>query len=288
MSDSGGMDRPTETVREAGQSMYQTVIDIVLTGLTIIFPIIVTVYVIKVGLNMLGNALSPLVSLLTYLGVIGWIKHQGVYLFLSKIPTINAVYTFLSSIIAFLLLVVVVLVFGAVAHLRYGNRVIDFFDFVVGAIPGIGTVYQSFRRMGDAMLQSDIENFRSVKLVEFPHEGSYVIGFETARPPKSIRETVGSDDMVTMFVPLAPNPVMGGFLTHMPTDQVHDLDMSVEEGVRSIITSGIATQETDRTAARDDGLNVSAMNVSATNLSPNSFPGSVQPFQVAPETDESS
>jgi uncharacterized membrane protein len=99
--------------------------------------------------------------------------------------------------------------------------------------------------MTDTMMESDADSFRSVKLVEFPVQGTYVIGFETAEPPTSVREAVGDEDMVTMFVPLAPNPVMGGFLTHAPRGNVHDIDMSVEEGIRSIVTSGIATHEAE-------------------------------------------
>jgi len=52
-------------------------------------------------------------------------------------------------------------------------------------------------------------------------------------------------DMVTLFLPLAPNPVMGGFLTHIPRDRVSDVDMTVEEAVRIVITSGIATDDAE-------------------------------------------
>jgi uncharacterized membrane protein len=49
--------------------------------------------------------------------------------------------------------------------------------------------------------------------------------------------------MVSMFLPLAPNPVTGGLLTYVPESNVYDIDMTVEEGVRSILTSGVATGE---------------------------------------------
>ncbi|KPN30464.1 hypothetical protein SY89_01199 [Halolamina pelagica] len=47
--------------------------------------------------------------------------------------------------------------------------------------------------------------------------------------------------MVTLFVPMAPNPVTGGFLTYVPRERVFDIDMTIEDGVRSILTSGVAT-----------------------------------------------
>jgi hypothetical protein len=56
--------------------------------------------------------------------------------------------------------------------------------------------------------------------------------------------------MLTLFLPLAPNPVMGGHLAHIPEDRVYDVDMTVEEGIRTIVTSGVAVSE----PAGDDGL----------------------------------
>jgi len=51
--------------------------------------------------------------------------------------------------------------------------------------------------------------------------------------------------MMTLFMPLAPNPVMGGYVVHVPQDRVYDVDMTVEEGIRSIVTSGVATGDSD-------------------------------------------
>lgn len=76
--------------------------------------------------------------------------------------------------------------------------------------------------------------------------------------------------MVTLFIPLAPNPVMGGFLTHVPTDRVRDIDMTVEAGVRSIITSGIASDESKAQVEASNGENVT-FGISPDDLE---FPGS--------------
>jgi len=90
------------------------------------------------------------------------------------------------------------------------------------------------------MLESDTQSFRDVKLVEFPHEGAYTLGFVTTETPPELAEPAGHADMLTLFLPLAPNPVMGGHLVHMPADRVMDVDMTVEEGIRAIVTSGVA------------------------------------------------
>jgi hypothetical protein len=94
--------------------------------------------------------------------------------------------------------------------------------------------------MGDIVLESDGQNFRDVKLVEFPDDGAYTLGFVTTETPETLAGPAGHDQMYTMFLPLAPNPVMGGHLVHLPAQKVIDVDMTVEEGIQAVVTSGVA------------------------------------------------
>lgn len=252
MSTTGPSVRTAETARRAGQSIYEYALDVLLTGVAVILPIVVTVYVLDAALGIITSALEPFIRVLAFLGVISGVKQLPVVGFLLASNVIESGVGFVSELIAFLVLTALVVGVGVVARNEYGEQLIDYFDYLVTAIPGVGTVYKSFRRMGDTMLESEVDNFRSVKLVEFPRDGAFVIGFETARPPVSVRRSAGSEEMVTLFLPLAPNPVMGGFLAHLPEDRVRDLDMTVEEGVRSIITSGIATAEPDEGLSREE------------------------------------
>ena len=81
-----------------------------------------------------------------------------------------------------------------------------------------------------------------MKLVEFPNKGTYAFAFLTAETPDVVREGVGeSEGMITVFLPMAPNPVMGGYVLHVAEEHVFDVDMTVEEGIQSIVTSGVAT-----------------------------------------------
>lgn len=239
-------DEHTETAKEAGQSAYRAALDVVLTGIAVILPVVVTIYVLKAALDILTNALRPIVVILEHFGIIRDVRQTFVVAdVLIELGMYRDVVSVISEIVAVTLLAVLVVTIGVVARSQSGDRLLDYFDYVIMAIPGIGAIYKSFRRMGDAMLESDMDHFRSVKLVEFPHDDTYVIGFETAESPSSVQETIGNgdDNMVTMFIPLAPNPVMGGFLTHIPQGRIIDVDMTVEQGVRSIITSGIATSK---------------------------------------------
>ena len=220
------MSQGTVSGTERGErTTYQTLRDAALTGLTIIVPVVVTLYVLLVVLDLLLGLFDPVVDLLAFAGLTSDVSDA------------------LVRVLGMVTLATLIFVVGFVARFRSGQRAIDYFDHVVTAVPGVGSVYHSFRHMGDVMLESDEENFRDVKLVEFPHDGTYTLGFETTHTPKPIREAAGEDAMETLFLPFAPNPVMGGFLAHVPSERVLDVDMSVEEGLTTVMTTGVATAE---------------------------------------------
>ena len=240
-----GSETPADAVRETGESLYDGLLDVVLTGIAIIVPLVVTVYVLAMVIEFIANALTPLVAVLEWTGTVAFVESLWLAQLLIELGVYGAMFEFVSEVVAILLLAGTVLAVGALAHVRYGERLVLALDSALAAIPGVGTVYKSFRRVGDAMLGSEAENFEDVKIVEYPREGSYILGFETAASPQAIGEAVGEDDLVAMFLPFAPNPVMGGYLAHIPEERVHDVDMTVEEGIRTIITSGIAAGEDD-------------------------------------------
>lgn len=235
-SDSGG------AVRGAGQSAYDAFVDVVLTGIVVILPIVVTLYVLSAAVGILTSVIAPIIGLLQAAGLLQDLQEFTAGEVLVRLGLYGSVEAFLAELVAIGLLVVIILVVGVVARMQYGDRLIDYFDAVLASVPGLGTIYESFRRMGDVVLESGVDNFQSVKLVEFPHDEVYVLGFETASSPKPIQETAGIEGMTTLFLPLAPNPVMGGFLAHVPDDRVMAVDMTVQEAARTIITSGIAAE----------------------------------------------
>lgn len=120
------------------------------------------------------------------------------------------------------------------------EQVSEGFDSVVSSIPGMGSVYTSFNEMSEPLLDSDTESFREVKLVEYPRDGSYAVAFKTANTPDIIGDATCHGEIITLFMPMAPNPVMGRFVIHVSADRVVGVEMTVEEGIRSIVTSGVA------------------------------------------------
>ncbi|WP_227377403.1 DUF502 domain-containing protein [Haladaptatus halobius] len=200
-------------------SLFEVVREAALTGVTVVVPLLITVYVIVVLLDFVAKVLRPLL----------------------KFVSISSIYVLggITTMTVFALILVV----GFVAHSPFGERAIDSFDQVISQVPGFGTVYRSFRRMGDAMIESDADHFRDVKLLEFPTDDSYTIVFVTAETPKGIREAAGEDAMTTIFLPMAPNPVMGGFVVNVPDHQLLDIDLTLEEAFRAVVTSGVGIDE---------------------------------------------
>ncbi len=223
----------------------RTVRNIFFTGLAIILPLALTVYAIWFVITRLRSALLPVVELLEDLEIIGFFRRGELTRLLVDAGVYSDVYGFLSEAIAVLLFLTLVMTVGALARYRYGEFLVGVFDYLVGSIPGIGTVYRTLRRVGTMVVGERTSEFETVKLVELLSEETYVIAFQTSSPPDSVAEATGEDDMVTLFVPMAPNPVTGGFLVHVPTDRVVDVDLSMDQAVQAILTSGISTDDPD-------------------------------------------
>ncbi|QZP37901.1 DUF502 domain-containing protein [Halobaculum magnesiiphilum] len=217
------------------------------TGVAVVVPLLLSLIVLAVAgryvyqyLDLFSTLVLDLSPSARYV-----LSVSGVRLSLTK----EALIELLTPLVLASLIVTVGLFINAS---RFGALAVDYFDAAVAHVPGIGAVYESFRQMSDVMINEDAQNFRDVKLVEFPHEGAYTLGFLTTETPDPLREPAGHDRMLTLFLPLAPNPVMGGHLVHMPADRVMDVDMTVEEGLRAVVTSGVAVS--GGSGASDDGL----------------------------------
>lgn len=230
------------------KSTRETLRESFVTGLAVVVPVLVTVIVLAIAFQYVYNYLGILAR-----GIIdaGDLVNIPVY---GDIPVGLVVIQLATPAV----LLVVILMVGVFTNTtEWGERAVNYFDYFISQIPAVGGVYESFRQMSDVMLESDTQSFREVKLVEFPHEGAYTLGFVTTETPDTLAEPAGHPEMLTLFLPLAPNPVMGGHLVHMPADRVMDVDMTVEEGIRAIVTSGVAVDGGSQTGS--GGLSAAAM-----------------------------
>lgn len=223
-----------------GNAFLEDARNVVVTGLAIVLPVLVTLYLIWLTVGFIGSTVSPAVSALERIGVIGFFRRQELIGVLIETGVYTDVVGFLSELIAVVLFAGAVVAVGTAARYRHGAFVVDAFDYLVASIPGIGTVYRSLRRVGDMLINETAEEFETVKLVELLGDDTYVIAFQTNPSPRSVADAIEEADVQTFFVPMTPNPVTGGFLVYVPSHRVIDVDMTVDEAVRTILTSGIA------------------------------------------------
>ncbi|MFP9192345.1 DUF502 domain-containing protein [Natronosalvus vescus] len=195
-------------------------------GVVITIPIIVTLIVLLVVLEFVLSLLSPVVA--------------GVdYVWANEPPREVMQAVTVGSLIAFFLLV------GFAAEYTPGRYLSRWFHRTIETIPGVGTIYTSVRQASNVLVDDDVDQFEDVKLVEFPHQDTYVLGFLTADTPAAIEASVNSTEMQTVMIPLGPNPMTNGFIVHAPADSVYDVDISVEEAVRITATLGVASNHVD-------------------------------------------
>ena len=194
------------------------------TGAVLVVPALLTVGIAAFVFRFLSNYLAPVAS---YIGSL--IGVEGV-------PA--------DLLTLLLALAVVGLLGAAVETLPYGSTAADLFHRAVESIPGVGNVYGGFREMSETVADGE-ESFRDVKLVEYPSEGSYTMAFVTADAPEYLERSVdhAEEGMMSLFLPMGPNPVMGGFVIYVSRDRVHDIDIGVEEGLQAIITSGVTISD---------------------------------------------
>ena len=140
--------------------------NIVLTGLAIVIPAFVTLYIIWFLIEQIRQTLRPFVGLLEDAGVIGFFQRRELIIFLLNSGFYSDVIDFLSEIIAIVLFLLLIIVVGAVARYRYGEVLISTFDYLIASIPGVGTVYQTLRRVGDLVLGDNVSEFETVVLVD--------------------------------------------------------------------------------------------------------------------------
>lgn len=208
---------PTRTVVDRLKAYF-------LRGVLFVVPALVTLAVVAFVVGFVSGFLQPVASFVTGLvGVGGFVA---------------------DLVVVVLLAAAVVLAGAAIETLPHGVEAADFFHSAVESVPGVGRVYAGFREMSTTIAQGE-ESFRDVKLVEYPREGSYTMAFVTADAPPSLEESVGhtEEGMMSLFMPMGPNPVMGGFVIYVARDRVYDIDLSVEEGLQAIITSGVTVAD---------------------------------------------
>ena len=142
------------------------------------------------------------------------------------------------------LVVVVVLVTGMVAANLLGQRLVAVGESVLGRIPLVRSLYSGVKQLLETLMSGSGNSFRKVVLVQYPCPGSWTLGFLTGEGlPEAVNLT--GEDLVSVYVPTTPNPTSGFFLM-FPRKQVVELKISVDEGLRMILSMGMVVPGSPR------------------------------------------
>lgn len=136
-----------------------------------------------------------------------------------------------------LLAVSVVLVTGMLVANLFGRRLVTLWERLLARIPLVRSIYMAVKQLAETMFSGGGQSFRKVLLIEYPRKGLWTLAFQTGTGVGEAQQKTGRD-VVNVYVPTTPNPTSGFFLM-VPREDVVELDMSVDDGLKMIISMGV-------------------------------------------------
>jgi uncharacterized membrane protein len=136
---------------------------------------------------------------------------------------------------------------GVIAANFFGARLIRIWENMLGRIPVVKSIYSSVKQVSDTLLSDSGNAFRKALLVEFPHEGSWTIAFLTGTPAPAVMAHL-AEEHLSVYVPTTPNPTSGYFIV-VPRSRVRELDMTVDEALKYVISMGVVSPRASRSRA---------------------------------------
>lgn len=162
----------------------------------------------------------------------------------------------------------ILLVTGVIAANFLGARLIGVWEALLGRIPVVKSIYSSVKQVSDTLLSDSGTAFRKAVLVQWPHEDSWTIAFLTGTPAPAVMQHL-SGEHLSVYVPTTPNPT-GGYFVIVPRSRVRDLDMTVDEALKYVISMGVVAPRGSTVPSPDRAAPVAARPVALADLSDDS------------------
>jgi uncharacterized membrane protein len=195
-----------------------------ITGLLVLVPLFITVWVISGLVGMMDQSLLLLPET--------WRPKAQLGL---EIPGMGAILTLL-----------IIFVTGVIATNFFGKRLILVWEALLARVPVVKSIYASVKQVSDTLFSDSGNAFRQAVLVQFPRPGAWTIAFVTGKPGGDVANHL-SGDYLSVYVPTTPNPT-GGYFLMLPRADVVELDMSVDEALKYIISMGVVAPPTKPSA----------------------------------------
>lgn len=190
-----------------------------LTGLIVVVPIVVTLYLTWTFITFVDSRVLPLVPApynpRTYID--------------ADIPGYG--------LVVFLIFTTVV---GYFAKKVFGKQLIRLGEDMVDRMPIVRSIYNALKQLVETVLSQSKTSFRQACLIEYPRKGVWAIAFISTDTKGEILSRTGGTEMVSVFMPTTPNPT-SGFLMFVHKSEVIPLDMTIEEAAKLIISAGLVS-----------------------------------------------
>ncbi|MEW7977777.1 MAG: DUF502 domain-containing protein [Candidatus Sedimenticola endophacoides] len=150
--------------------------------------------------------------------------------------------------------IAIVFVTGVLAANLFGRSLVALWERLLARIPLVRSVYSGAKQLAETMFSDAGESFRKVLLVEFPRKGVWTLAFLTGTEMGEAQRKTGRQ-VVNVYVPTTPNPT-GGYFVMLPREDVVELEMSVDDGLKMLMSMGAVVPDAARVSGagpvRDD------------------------------------
>ena len=215
--------------------MLQSLRNNFLAGLFVLLPLAVTIAVVQFLLQKIGAGPSDL--LYEYLLQPQELLGADSKLSFEDYQNKNNIIAFFLNLAATLTVLLVITFTGILSRYFIGKFFVNLADRVLGAMPLINTVYNTAKQIVQTFSTQKRAVFQKVVLVQFPRAGSYAIGFLTGQSAAEIPTRADAGSLANIFIPTTPNPT-SGFLLMIPIKDIIEMDMTVGDGMKLIISGG--------------------------------------------------
>jgi uncharacterized membrane protein len=148
----------------------------------------------------------------------------------------------LSSIIpgsGVILILLIMLITGILVNNFIGRKLLQLWNKLLNKIPGFRGIYSALKQLSDTVFSPSGKSFKKALLIQYPRKGLWTIAFQTSDYQGEIAQKIGKE-LVNIYVPTTPNPTSGFFIM-LAKEEVIELDMSVDEAFKLIISTGVVT-----------------------------------------------
>lgn len=193
------------------------------TGLVVLLPTVISIYVFFMLFNFIDKLILGKVPFAQYIPGLKKLTELA-----SEVPGVG-----------FLTTVLLILILGIFAKNILGKKLLNYFEKLITSLPIVKSIYIAVKQIIEAFINQDKNAFQRVVLIEYPRKGLYALAFVTGQSKGEVQKKT-DQEMVNVFLPTTPNPT-SGFLLLVPQEDLISLEMSVEEGIKLIISGGVVT-----------------------------------------------